>query len=164
MAVERDTGNSGITIRLATLEDLDQVQRLVNHAFERYIARIGRRPAPMDANYESLIEQGETSVAVLDSELVGVLVLEERSDHLFIDVLGVAPHRQGEGIGAQLLDHAERLALSAGLPELRLCTNQRMTENLIYYPKRGFTERGRGRSDGYDRVFYRKPLSTPCAN
>jgi hypothetical protein len=39
-----------------------------------------------------------------------------------------------------------------------LYTNERMTENLVFYPALGYVETGRGMQDGFARVFYRKPL------
>ena len=33
-----------------------------------------------------------------------------------------------------------------------------MTENLAFYPHRGFHETGRGLQDGYHRVFFAKTL------
>jgi hypothetical protein len=39
-----------------------------------------------------------------------------------------------------------------------LCTNAAMTENLDFYPRRGFHETGRGVQDGFHRVFFAKAL------
>jgi hypothetical protein len=44
------------------------------------------------------------------------------------------------------------------LPEIRLYTNEAMTENLAYYPRRGYTETHRAAEDGFNRVFFRKPV------
>ena len=38
-----------------------------------------------------------------------------------------------------------------------------MTENLRYYPRHGYIETHRGQQDGYDRVFFRKPVRTEPA-
>jgi hypothetical protein len=45
------------------------------------------------------------------------------------------------------------------LPEIRLYTNEAMTENLDYYPRRGYRETHRATQDGYQRVFFSKALS-----
>jgi hypothetical protein len=42
---------------------------------------------------------------------------------------------------------------------VRLCTNEAMTENLEFYPRRGFRETGRGVQDGYHRVFFAKAVT-----
>jgi hypothetical protein len=41
---------------------------------------------------------------------------------------------------------------------VRLVTNELMTENLEYYPRRGYAETGRGTQDGYRRVFFSKAV------
>jgi hypothetical protein len=55
---------------------------------------------------------------------------------------------------------AEERARSLRLPEVRLYTNEAMTENLAYYPRHGYTETHRGQQDGFHRVFFRKRLDT----
>jgi len=35
-----------------------------------------------------------------------------------------------------------------------------MTENLAYYPRHGYRETHRAAQDGFERVFFAKPLST----
>jgi hypothetical protein len=45
-----------------------------------------------------------------------------------------------------------------GLPEVRLYTNEAMTENLDYYPRRGYRETHRATQNGYRRVFFSKIL------
>jgi N-acetylglutamate synthase-like GNAT family acetyltransferase len=139
------------TIRNATINDADSVRQLVSEAYSVYIERIGRRPAPMDAAYESLIAQGHVWV-------VGVVVLEAYEDHLLVENLAVHPSWQGRGVGGQLLALAEAQALATSKPEMRLYTNERMVENLRYYTRRGFIETHRARSEGFDRVHFVKPL------
>jgi len=146
------------TIRNATINDADSVRQLVSEAYSVYIERIGRRPAPMDAAYESLIAQGHVWVAEDAGEAVGVVVLEAYEDHLLVENLAVHPSWQGRGVGGQLLALAEAQALATSKPEMRLYTNERMVENLRYYTRRGFIETHRARSEGFDRVHFVKPL------
>ena len=72
--------------------------------------------------------------------------------------LAVRPADQGRGVGRRLLTLAEQRARDLGLAELRLYTNAAMTENLAYYPRRGYVETYRADQDGFHRVFFRKPL------
>jgi GNAT superfamily N-acetyltransferase len=65
---------------------------------------------------------------------------------------------QGRGIGVRLLDLAEDHARSLHLGEVRLYTNEAMTENLSYYPRHGYAETHRAEQDGFRRVYFRKPL------
>jgi GNAT superfamily N-acetyltransferase len=84
-----------------------------------------------------------------------------RPDHLLLDNVAVAPDAQGMGIGAQLLRLADETAARSGLGEIRLFTNEAMTENLGYYARKGYVETGRGVQDGYRRVFFRKIVGSP---
>ena len=58
------------------------------------------------------------------------------------------PEHQGTGIGEALLRHAEDVARTLRLPELRLYTNAAFTSNISFYTRRGFRE------------FRREPLAT----
>jgi len=68
------------------------------------------------------------------------------------------PPTQGSGIGTMLVDRAETEARNRGLAEVRLCTNEMMTETLAFYPRRGFVETHRGEEDGFRRVYFSKRL------
>ena len=80
--------------------------------------------------------------------------------YLLLENVAVLPAAQGRGIGAQLLALAEDRARALGVPEIRLYTNAAMTENLTYYPRYGYTETHRAQQDGFQRVFFRKPVDT----
>jgi GNAT superfamily N-acetyltransferase len=70
--------------------------------------------------------------------LVALIETVNKADHLLIENVAVAPPFQGRGCGKLLLDHAERLATSLGLPELRLYTNQRFVTNIELYGRLGY--------------------------
>lgn len=135
---------------------MDAVRTLAAAAYEPYTERIGRPPAPVGADYADLIARGTTWVAEHDGRIVGFVVLVRRPDHLLLDNVAVAPEAQGLGIGSRLLRLAEEAAARSGLGEIRLLTNEAMTENLGYYARKGYVETGRGVQDGYRRVFFRK--------
>jgi ribosomal protein S18 acetylase RimI-like enzyme len=145
-------------IRTALPADAAAVAACVRAAYVGYVGRIGREPAPMTADHAALIAAGSVWVAHDAGEVVGVLVLHERDTALLIENVAVRPDRQGRGLGRALVRFAEEHARRAGLAEVTLYTNARMTENLRFYPALGYTEAGRGRQDGFDRVFFRKPL------
>ena len=73
------------------------------------------------------------------------------------------PSAQGSGFGSLLLREAERLAWSAGRTQIRLYTNEAMTENTAFYLSRGFRETHRAVSDGYRRVYFAKTLQAADA-
>jgi GNAT superfamily N-acetyltransferase len=147
-----------IEIRPAVSGDAAACRVLVRAAYEHYVDRIGREPRPMLDDYAALIADGEVWVAHDDAGLAAVLVLETASDHLLIENLAVERDRQGTGLGTTLLTFAEQQARARGLPEVRLYTNEAMTENLGYYSRRGFVETHRSGDSGYRRVFFSKQL------
>ena len=128
-------------------------------AFEVYVERLGGvQPWPMTLDYAEVIADGQTWLAEDAGEVVGVLVLEDRSDHLLLEVLAVAPGQQGSGVGHRLMALADEQAVDRGFDEVRLFTNARMTENLVYYPRQGYVETHRDEVNGFHRVFFAKRL------
>jgi GNAT superfamily N-acetyltransferase len=149
---------SSIDVRPAAPADALAVTELVDAAYRGYVPRIGKRPAPMDADYAGLIDAGLVWVAESDAAILGVLVLVVHSDHLLLENIAVAPDGQGRGVGSLLMQTAERHARDAGVPEVRLYTHEAMTENHAYYTRRGFTETHRAVDDGFSRVFFTKRI------
>ena len=115
-----------------------------------------RAPAPMTADYTVVLDGSHSWVIERAGALVAVIVTELRSDHLYVDTIAVAPSEQGAGHGRRLLAQVEADASELGLAELRLYTNEAMTENLEFYPRLGFRETDRREQDGFRRVFYSK--------
>ena len=147
-------------MRRATPEDVAAIDALVEAAYAHYVARIGLRPAPMDADHAAEVARGEVWVLPGEgADVDGVVVLRVERDHIFVDNIAVAPERQREGVGRMLLELAERRAAEHGLAELRLLTNERMTENRAIYEHLGWEETERRVERGYARVYFRKRLT-----
>jgi ribosomal protein S18 acetylase RimI-like enzyme len=151
---------SRLLVRPATGDDLAAVEEVVREAYEKYVERIGRRPVPMDSDYKALVGQQRVWVADDGGHVVGILVLEEAADHLLVENVAVSPRAQRRGIGRLLLAHADDRARAGELTEVRLYTHESMTENLAYYPRRGFRETHRESQDGRRRVFFTKVLAS----
>ncbi len=146
-------------IRTAVAADVEDITRIVRRAYEIYLARMDRPPAPMLDDYAARVAEGGIFVAVSSCGLAGVLVLVPKGDHLFLENIAVDPARQGEGLGRALVAFAERHALERGFSELRLYTNAVMVENIGLYRHLGFAETHRGKEAGYDRIFMAKLLA-----
>jgi len=150
-----------VTVRRAEASDVAALRVVASEAYRDYVPRIGRLPAPMTADYAEAVRAGMAWAAVRDGEIVGLLVLAVKPDHLLLENVAVRPSAQGRGIGARLLALAEDQARALGRDEIRLYTNQAMTENLAYYPRHGYTQTHRAEQDGFRRVFFRKRLASP---
>jgi ribosomal protein S18 acetylase RimI-like enzyme len=61
-------------------------------------------------------------------------------------------------VGRALLELADVEASAQGYGELRLYTHEAMTENIALYARIGWIETHRGKQEGYQKVFMRKPL------
>jgi N-acetylglutamate synthase-like GNAT family acetyltransferase len=149
---------SGTSIRRATTADLTEIRRVIDDAYTKYIERIGRPPAPMTTDYAAALEHSRVWVLEDGDAIVGTLVTEDREDHLLLETVAVAPGAQGSGYGRLLLERAERDAVELGVTEVRLYTNEAMTENLSFYPRHGYRETGRAVQGGFRRVFFSKTV------
>ncbi|MFJ7076736.1 GNAT family N-acetyltransferase [Streptomyces sp. NPDC098781] len=143
-------------IRPATAADVPAVKAVTDAAYAPYIERIGVVPVPMEADHAANVAAGK--VFVTGDPVTGLVVIEAREDHLFLDSIAVHPDAHGQGVGRRLLHFVDTHARALGLSEVRLYTNALMWENQKIYPKYGYEVIER-RADGpYDRVHYRKRL------
>jgi len=152
------------SVRLAVPADAAGVQACVLGAFEHYVERIGKPPAPMLLDFESEIEASRVWVVCGDRGVVGALVQYETDLGFYIDTVAVSPSSQGRGVGRALLEFAEQEAVRRGFRSIYLCTNSMMAENQVLYPRIGYVEYERKKEAGYDRVFYRKALGAGRAH
>ena len=145
-------------IRPAAAGDEAAVAACVEAAYAVYVGRLGRRPAPMAADHGDLIRRDRVWVAVEGGAVRGVLVLEPAADHLLVWSVAVEPAAQGRGLGRRLLAFAAAEARRRGLPEIRLFTNELMTENIAFYARLGYEETARRQEGPYRRVYFRKAV------
>lgn len=131
------------------------VAHIVAQAYARYVAMNGLVPGPMRDDYAA--RQREGLLWVLDDGAVrGLLVLIAGPDHLLLDNVAVDPEAQGMGYGRRLMDFAEGRARRAGLPVVRLYTQEIMVENIAIYAARGYVETHRATEMGLRRVYMEK--------
>ena len=149
-------------IRPAEPADLARVRAIAEAAYRPYVARNGLEPAPLHEDYAARQAQGQlwvrTEETAAGSQICGFLVLIEAADHLILDNVAVAPEAQGRGHGGAMMDFAEGYARWAGLPEIRLYTQEIMTENVAIYAARGYVETRRAIEGGLPRIHMEKRL------
>jgi GNAT superfamily N-acetyltransferase len=147
------------TIRRAAASDLAAVEAVVTAAYTPYIERNGKTPGPMLDDYRALIAANRVYV-LEDPRVVGVLVLIPETQAMLLDNIAVLPASHGLGYGRLLLDFAEAEARAAGLPAIRLYTQDVMVENIAIYQRRGYFETHRATERGLNRIFMTKRLSS----
>lgn len=151
------------SIRRAIAADATALTDLTRAAFQPWVALIGREPLPMQTDYRTVIAQDR--IDVLDqigppaTSPVGLIHMVAHPDHLWVETIAVHPGHQGQGLGPLLMTHAEAVARSLNLAELRLLTNAAFTANLRLYTRLGFTETDRPAFRGGFVVYYSKRLA-----
>ncbi len=145
-------------LRPATQADVPRLTAFVRAAYGHYVDRIGGPPGPMTDDYAEVVGTGWVTVAELEREIVGLIVLEVTDEGFLIDNVAVDPGRQGSGVGRALLEEAEVAARRAGFNSIYLYTHEKMTENLTLYARIGYVEYDRRVDEGHTRVFLRKDL------
>lgn len=162
----RDTAEEGTSpgspfgprLRPAEARDHRAVAAIVDAAYDRYVAGMGKKPGPMLDDYADLISRGR--VTVLDSAegVCGLVVLIPEDEAMLLDNVAVAPSVHGRGFGRMLIEFAEVAARRAGYTTIRLYTHEIMVENARLYARLGYVETGRGVEAGYRRIYMEKSL------
>ncbi|MBN2204276.1 MAG: GNAT family N-acetyltransferase [Thermoleophilia bacterium] len=147
-----------LVVRGARPEDAPAVAAVVEAAYAHYVERMGRRPAPMNEDYDEVVREHDVRVLVDGEKVVGVLVLIPQGDGLLLDNVAVHPDYQGRGCGRRLLALAEEEARRGGATFIWLYTNEKMTEDIRLYTWLGYVETERATVHGYRRVMMRKEL------
>ena len=148
-----------LILRRAALSDTSAIRELSKAAYAKWVPLVGREPMPMTANYERAVTEHVIDLFRQGGELLALIEMVPKHDHLLIENIAVRPDRQGKGLGARLLCHAEGVALILGFAEVQLYTNAAFISNLAFYAKRGYQEYRRGTMvPGSTTVFMRKRL------
>jgi GNAT superfamily N-acetyltransferase/protein-L-isoaspartate O-methyltransferase len=143
-------------IRQATEADLTAVQGVIAAAYDRYLSRMDRPPAPLLRDYGGAIASG--AVWVTGIPIVGLISLTPADDVMVIENVAVHPAQQGAGLGRRLMEFAEQHARQRGIRRLALYTNEVMTENQEIYAHLGYRVTDRRSEDGYHRLYFCKTL------
>ena len=147
-----------VQLEPARREDLPFVTGCAEMSYKIYVQRIGKPPAPMVADFPAALSQGELEVISANGEKAGFLISQMRHGDLYVENVAVHPDFQGRGIAKALFSILEQRAMQNDLSAIELYTNEKMTENLAFYPKLGFAEINRRSEAGFNRVYFRKTL------
>ena len=147
-------------IRLARPDDVPTIRDCARAAYQKYVALIGREPAPMIADFDEQVRFGQVHVFEgTGNEVCAFIVFYPRGNHMHLENVAVRPDCHGRGLGRQMIAFCEETARKSGLAAVELYTNEKMIENLSLYTALGYDEVSRRREDGFDRVYFRKDLA-----
>ena len=137
-------------LRAATDADVDAIRALTREAYGKWVPLIGREPLPMTADYAEAVRKHRIDLLEANGELLALIEMVPREDHLLIENVAVSPRHQGKGIGRKLLVHAEQVAAELGVSDMRLYTNKRFVENVQLYLRYGYAiDREEPLKDGF---------------
>jgi GNAT superfamily N-acetyltransferase len=146
-------------IRQAKAGDEPEIGDCAERAYARYVPLIGRKPAPMVADFAAQIAAGHVYVATDDQDaLQGFIVFCAEEGHILLENVAVLPRAAGRGIGRTLIGFCENAARRRGMNAVRLYTNEKMIDNLSIYPKLGYVEVAHRTENGFNRVYFEKSL------
>ena len=147
-------------VRIAESSDEPEIRDCAEQAYARYVPLMGRKPAPMVADFAAQIAAGEVYVATDDQDAFqGFIVFYAEEDHILLENVAVLPRATGRGVGSELIGFCENSARQRGMNAVHLYTNEKMTENLSIYPRLGYIEVARRTENGFHRVYFEKTLT-----
>lgn len=98
-------------------------------------------------------------VDVLETDrVIGYVIVFEDDGEMMLDNIAIDPDESGKGYANLLVDFVLDRLRHQGATSVKLYTNAVMTENLAWYPRRGFVEYSRTVIKGMNRVNFRKSL------
>jgi N-acetylglutamate synthase-like GNAT family acetyltransferase len=149
------------SFRRATSSDASIIGEITRAAYEKWVPVIGREPKPMTANYQQAVIDHVIDLLEQEGRVVALIEVIPESSYLLIENVAVLPEWHGKGIGGLLLGHAETIARSLRLNELRLYTNTMFSSNISFYTHRGFEEFQREQHAKWGGVVHMKKSVDP---
>jgi len=149
-----------VSVRTVESGDVASLREIAESAYAIYVSRIGKRPEPMDLDYQQVALEQEILIACVDGIPAGFVAhtVDDSGGQILIHNLAIDPIHQRMGLGSLLLDAAETSGKVAGMTHSQLYANALMVENLTFYENRGYEALYRRTVRGYDRIFLRKKL------
>src|SRR5947209_4882678 len=95
-------------IRLAVASDELEIRACAEQAYARYVPSMGRKPAPMVADFAAQIAAGQVYVATGDEDdFLGFIVFYAEDGHIMLENVAVLPRAAGRGVGKKLIGFCE---------------------------------------------------------
>ncbi|RRJ32841.1 GNAT family N-acetyltransferase [Halocatena pleomorpha] len=150
-------------IRQATVEDANALAAVYRSAYQenRELGFPASAGSVSPVTVADWIRENEVSVAAIDGEIVGGVRLERETTHRAkLSRFGVHEEYKGDGIGSELLAHAEEQAADRGYTTIRLTTPERHPYLPVFYRNRGYEKTGDHPLDNrsYDEIIMEKQL------
>lgn len=130
---------SAFTLRALRADEIESLRQIDSDARARYSTLSGfEKLATAPAIAAERFTNGETIVAIVGGAPAGYILMQPLDGLLYIANIAVASRAAGIGIGAALLQSAERHACSLNLPAIVLTTFRVPRWNGPWFRKHGF--------------------------
>jgi ribosomal protein S18 acetylase RimI-like enzyme len=139
-------------ISKATKKDIPTLNILVNSAFRGETSKkgwtteehlLGGIRTNEDILAESIVEHGTTILKYVENgAILGMVMLKNQKDKLYLGMLTVSPDLQGGGIGKKLLYGAEDFAKKHNLPKIGMAVISERHELIDWYKRHGYVLTG----------------------
>jgi N-acetylglutamate synthase-like GNAT family acetyltransferase len=142
--------------RIANLEDHKIIMAIAQKAYEKYIERMGKEPAPM----RPVIQKEDVVFVYEDNkQVIAFAILVKINDQIILDSIAVDPSHQKKGIGNNFIKYIEQYLIEQKINKYQLYTNEKMFENIDWYQKIGFKIFKKVTEKGFNRIYFEKQLS-----
>ena len=142
--------------RKAKLEDHKIIMAIALKAYEKYIERMGKEPAPM----RPVIQKEDVVFVCEDNkQVIALAILVKINDQIILDSIAVDPPHQKKGIGNNFIKFIEEYLMEQKVNKYQLYTNEKMFENIDWYQKIGFKKFKKVTEKGFNRIYFEKQLS-----
>lgn len=148
----------GFSVKLATENEIPQIQAITKDAFERYVKESGINHSveALDETYEDIkydIENKFVFVAFINGEPVGSVRVELKSDSTaYLSRFGVRSNNQNNGIGKTLMSVVDKVMKENKIKKLMLHTASNYIPLVRFYYGRGFYIDEINKDRGYNRA------------
>ena len=142
--------------RRAVAEDHKIIIAIAQKAYEKYVERMGKEPAPM----RPVIQKEDVVFICEDNkQIIAFAILVKINDQIILDNIAVDPSHQKKGIGNNFIKFIEQYLIKKKFDKYQLYTNEKMFENIKWYQKIGFKIFKKVTEKGYNRIYFEKELS-----
>ncbi|HXK33300.1 MAG TPA: GNAT family N-acetyltransferase [Dehalococcoidia bacterium] len=136
MSARADAVDSGVVLRPARAEEADALVAMINAAYHKTEGHVF--PGTTRTEREDVTRRlPELTVAEADGTVAGCIHVTLSPPEAHFGLLAVDVARHGQGIGSQLIAHAERVARAAGCETMRIEAVKEGGQ-VPYYERRGY--------------------------
>ena len=154
--------------RNAVAADIPAIVALVESAYRGEVSRAGWTTEADFLDGQRIDDEGVAadigktgSVIVLaeqNGQLLACCHLENTGEVCYFGMFSVAPHLQGDGIGKQLMQEAERMALAWQCTAMEMTVIDIRDELIAFYERRGYARTGIKKPFPYGDARFGLPL------